>query len=92
LYNSEIFRPEVTVIFRASSLPGKTVRLARESSGNNVNWFEVVFSAFSDISESLNIWQASVQHALAVIIDLDLPHALHSCALKAQVDTANSGK
>jgi hypothetical protein len=38
--NSQIFRPEVTVIFRASSLPGNTERLAGESAANKVNWGE----------------------------------------------------
>jgi hypothetical protein len=36
-YDSKHFRPEVTVIFLASSLPGNRERLTRESSGNNVN-------------------------------------------------------
>jgi hypothetical protein len=37
VYDSEHFRPEVTVIFLASLLPGNRERLAGESSGNNVN-------------------------------------------------------
>ena len=37
MYDSEHFRPEVTVIVLASSLPGETERLTGESSGNNVN-------------------------------------------------------
>ena len=36
-YNSEHFRPEVTVIVLASALPGKGKWLAGEASGNNVN-------------------------------------------------------
>jgi hypothetical protein len=36
-YNSEHFRPEVTVILLASSLPGKREWLTGESAGNNVN-------------------------------------------------------
>lgn len=32
------FRPEVTVIFRAASVPGKTEWLARISAANNVDW------------------------------------------------------
>ena len=36
-YNPEHFRPEVTVIVLASSLPGNGERLTRESTGNNVN-------------------------------------------------------
>ena len=37
LYNSKHLRPEITVIFPASSLPGNRERLAREPSGNKVN-------------------------------------------------------
>jgi len=37
LNNSEHLWPEVTVILTASALPGHTERLARESTGNNVN-------------------------------------------------------
>jgi hypothetical protein len=36
-YNSDKFRPEVTVVFLASLLPGNGERLTGESSGNNVN-------------------------------------------------------
>jgi hypothetical protein len=36
-YNSDKFRPEVTVIVLASMLPGNGEWLTRESSGNNVN-------------------------------------------------------
>lgn len=35
--NSQHFRPEVTVISLASSLPGEGERLAGEAAGNNVN-------------------------------------------------------
>jgi hypothetical protein len=35
--NSEHFRPEVTVVFLASALPGDGKGLAGESSGNNRN-------------------------------------------------------
>jgi hypothetical protein len=34
--------PEVTVIFRALSLPGNTERLARVSSDKKVNWVEII--------------------------------------------------
>jgi len=37
MYDSDKFRPEVTVIILASLLPGNTEWLAGESSGNNVN-------------------------------------------------------
>jgi hypothetical protein len=37
VYDAAHFRPEVTVIFLASALPGEGKRLARESAGNNVN-------------------------------------------------------
>jgi RNA 3'-terminal phosphate cyclase len=36
-YNSAHFRPEVTVIFLASALPGDRKGLAGESPGNNCN-------------------------------------------------------
>ena len=90
--NSEIFRPEVAVICLAFSLPGDTVRLARESSANNVNWFEVVTSTFSDILMPPHIWPMFSQHFVTIIVVVALPRTRHTGALKTQVDATNASK
>lgn len=50
-YNSEHFRPEMPVIFLASSLPGTTERLARESSGENKRVWVGSSGEGEDVSE-----------------------------------------
>jgi len=80
--NSAIFWPEITVICRASSLPGNTVRLTRESSGNKVNWLEVVLSAISDIFVSPHVRPVFSEHLLAENVIFNLPLTRHSSPLQ----------
>jgi len=60
-------------------LPGNTVRLARESSANKVNWLKVVASALSDISIPPDIRPVFSEYLLAKWINFDLPFAGHPC-------------
>lgn len=85
-------RPEVTVICCASSLPGDTVRLTWESAADNVNWIEVVGSAFSDVIESLHVGPVLGEYLLAERVNFHLPLALHPGPLESQVKPANAGK
>jgi len=55
------------------------VRLARETAANKVNWFEIVCPAFSDIVIPRNVRPVLREYALAIIVKLDLPSALHAC-------------
>jgi len=75
--NAAHFRPEVTVIILASSLPGNGKWLAGESSANKVNWWEVVCPAFSDVSEFRDIGPVFREDFLAKLIILYLPFACH---------------
>jgi hypothetical protein len=84
--NANNFRPEVTVICLASLLPGNTKRLAGPSSANKVNWFEVVCSTIFYISESLNVRPVFGEDFVAEGVVFDLPHNLHPCSFKAQVE------
>jgi len=74
--NSQHFRPESTVIRRTFSLPGDTIRLARESPANKVNWCEFVLSSDSDIVYILVFWNIRPmfrKYSTAPGIDLYLP-------------------
>jgi hypothetical protein len=79
--NPQHFRPEVTVICRALSLPGNGKRLARESSANKVNWLKVCVSALSHVSELWDVGPVCCEDSLTVFIYLHLPRAFHACSL-----------
>lgn len=70
------FRPEVTVIFRAESLPGVTERLARDSAGNNVNWSPLVTLHLSQIVQSQRIRPVLRQNTATPGVNLDMTHHL----------------
>jgi hypothetical protein len=90
--DSDHFRPEVAVIFRALSLPGCTEWLAWESSANKVNCSELITFHLSYICHALYIWPMLCKYELTLFINLNLTNALHSCALKAKIEAAYSCK
>lgn len=49
-YNSKHLRPEVAVIFRASALAGTGERLTGKTSGDNVDWTDVISLEGADVS------------------------------------------
>jgi hypothetical protein len=65
-------------------------RLARESTANNINCSEVVFSAFSDIFKPLHIGPMLRQHSPTIIINLNLPSASHPGPVEAKVEATNT--
>jgi len=67
------FRPEVTVIFRALSLPGNTERLAWEAPENNVDWFEVMLSAFPYVAVPFCFREVSLKDLSTESINFHLP-------------------
>ena len=69
LDNAEILRPEVTVIFRAHSLPGDTEWLAWVTSANNVDWADICGGDFSDIFEAWDIGPVIFEDGSAVRLD-----------------------
>jgi len=78
--NPQHFRPEVTVICRAFSLPGNGKRLTWESSANKVNWPEVCCSALSRVPELWDVGPVFCEDSLTVFIYLHLPCTFHPCS------------
>ena len=74
LNNPRHFRPEVTVIFAASALPGNTERLAGESSGNKVNWAELPWFVCSDVIVLRHLRPMLIQYAAAPLVNLAEPN------------------
>jgi len=83
--NSAKLRPEVAVIFCASSLPGDTVRLAREPPSNKVNWFEVVSSDIFHISIFRYVRPMLFKYPLAIIVYFHMPSTGHPRPLEAEI-------
>jgi hypothetical protein len=67
------FRPEMTVIARASALSGERKWLAGESAANKVNWLQVAPSHGSDIAVSSNVRPIVLKGSVAGFIVLHLP-------------------
>lgn len=90
---SQHFRPEVTVICRAQSLPGKTEWLAWISSANNVNVSNVASFQCPYIVKYRNIRPMLFKDLPAKRFYFAKRHGLKSaCALKAQAKAANAAK
>jgi hypothetical protein len=89
-YDSEHLRPERTVIIVASAFPGEAVRLARESSGNKVNWSIVVSSEFVDVVADWHVRPVFLEHPLCVVFTLAEGHCLdaasHACSKSESTD------
>jgi hypothetical protein len=68
--NSEHFRPERTVIFLASLLPGLTERLARKSPCEQSGSTPLAAVEVSDVSDDWHIGPVSVKDFGAVIVPL----------------------
>jgi hypothetical protein len=84
------FRPEVAVIFRASSLPGNGPRLAGESAANNVDRSELIAFHFPDIRHAPYIRPMLRQYRKAEWVNFNLAGAFHTGAFKAQIETADT--
>jgi hypothetical protein len=66
--------------------------LAGESSGDEVDSavvLELARGDGADISKPRDIWKVALEHRQAELRALDLPGALESCALEAEVDAAD---
>jgi hypothetical protein len=90
--NAAHFRPEVTVICRASLLPGHTVGLTGEAPAHKVNWLQVPSSAFSDVSVSSHVGPVFGEDTIAEGVDFNLPPHRHARAFQAKVEAANAGE
>jgi hypothetical protein len=77
-YDSEHLRPERTVIIVASAFPGEAVRLAREASGNKVNWSIVVSFQCVDVVADWHVRPVFLEHSLRVVFTLAEGHCLNA--------------
>lgn len=68
--NAAHLRPDVTVICRASSLPGNTERLAGVSSSNKVNWSELIASHVFHVAHDRDTGEVPGENSLAPGINL----------------------
>jgi hypothetical protein len=66
--------------------------LAREPTTDNVNGFEVVLSALSDIPLPVNLWPMLGENPVCVVVNFHLPFADHSSPLKTKVKPTDSGE
>jgi hypothetical protein len=64
----------VAVIFRASSLPGDTEGLTRESAANNVNWSDILAPQLGHILMARHVRPVFREHLPAERIDLAKRH------------------
>lgn len=90
--NASHLRPEVTVVARASSLPGQGERLAGEAPANKVNWFQVGGSALSHVPVPADVGPVFLKDSGCIIVDLYLPLARHVRPFEAEIQPADPGK
>lgn len=81
-----ILRPEVTVIFRASALPGETEWLAWVSSANNV---ALDAGECADVVMDGDAWPVLSEDGPAVGVDLAEGDGTHSGSFKPEAETAD---
>jgi hypothetical protein len=84
------FRPEVTVIFRASTLPGCTEWLAGVSSANKVNWSNIFATQLPHVFKLGNIRPVFLKYSTAKRVDFTLGNNGHPSPLQANVHPAYS--
>jgi hypothetical protein len=83
----------VAVILRASSLPGDTEGLTRESSANNVNWPDILAPQFGHILMARHVRPVLREHLPAEPIDLAERHRAEAAgALEPETEAADAGK
>ena len=74
------FRPEVTVIFLAASVPGDAKGLAWVPSANNVDCPDMLGPQFSNVTMDGNAGPVLCQHAARVFLDLAESHGLEAAS------------
>jgi hypothetical protein len=92
--NSEGFAPHPSLIARTFLLACVAYRLARNPSTDKVN---LPISRITDrkrphVAPARHAGPVLRQHAAGVMVDLNLPPALHAGPLEAEVEAADSGE
>jgi hypothetical protein len=92
--NSEGFAPHPSLIARTFLLACMAHRLARDASTDEVNLPIVRISHRKRpyVAPACDARPVLRQHAAGVIVDFDLPPALHAGPLEAEVKAADSGE
>ena len=73
------FRPEVTVICRASSLPSTTERLTGEPSAHKVNCWNIAPVDGCNIGMARDFWPMPGEDFSTIIVDFNLPRDVIAC-------------
>jgi len=66
--------------------------LTRKSAADNIDWPKIVSSTLQDIALPMHVGPMFRQHLVSVVVNFDLPLAIHPSPLKAQIKPANSCK
>jgi hypothetical protein len=92
--NSEGFSPHPSFIVNAFLFSSMAHRLARNASTDEVNTPLICRPRRErpHVSPPLNVRPVLCQHAAGIVVDLNLPAALHSGTLETKVKTANASE
>jgi hypothetical protein len=66
--------------------------LTWETACNDIDPFKVVRSAFSDVFFAVDFRPVLCEDIAGVVVDFDLPLALHSCSFKSKIESSYSSK
>jgi hypothetical protein len=88
--NSSNLRPEVTVIRRASLLPGHREWLTGDSAAKKVNWSELIASHLAQVIDVQRVGPVVLQHAGAERINLHMPHHVPAEPGRGQAEAADT--
>ena len=86
------FRPEVTVICLACSLPGKTERLTGESSADKINSWDVSPVDLRDVVVTRDFRPVLFEYLPTELIVFNLPFDSHSGSFKSKIKPSYSAK
>jgi hypothetical protein len=89
--NSEGFAPHPSFVIGTLLLSGVAHRLARHAGTNQIDLpiGQITYWERANVAPPCYVRPMLGEHAAGVVVDLDLPPALHAGTLKAQVEAAN---
>ena len=86
------FRPEITVIRLASSLPGNTEGLAREAAADEIDFLDELPVNASDVGVTGHRWPMFAEDSSAILIYFHLPRDCEPSPFQTQIEAADAGK
>jgi hypothetical protein len=87
-----IFRPEMAVILRASTLPGTAEGLARIAPADKVNWPCIPGVQVAHIFVDGHTWPVLAKHGSAVGVDFAEGDGSHPGSFESKGESADAGK